>query len=401
MERFEIQPVLGPALPDVADFLHRWRNNQGVNAGVQNARQRAPKSALSIERRLRWLLVENPLATEGNTLGNCLRDRMGMIRGLNFCFPSAFLAGEQRLYGLCSGSFFVEPPARSMGFFLFKKYLSTPGYSFYFAATCNAKSEPLWRNLGGRAVPNSETEYILPLRLDVMIPAFVATRTSSEVASGIARIAGRCANPVLRFLARPSAHLTIEPCQDWEKLSELFRRHRSADSITTDRSPEFLQWRYGPASPLYPCDIYLFRDQQGNEGWFSLGNLIRRGVRGCFLLDAIWPKEKMSFRGIFHEIVRLASTRADAVFFRRQPGIQYREYSRWVLPHKLAAPRAFVLTPKGAPAIPLDSLDYDDSDYVAWRSHWSGAGEHAALSTSPLGATPSQSAKSPRPSLPL
>jgi hypothetical protein len=443
MERFEIQPVLSSALPDVADFLHRWRSNEGVDSPIQN-----------MERRLRWLLVENPAATEGSPLGYCLRDRSGVIRGLNLSFPSAFLAGNQRILGLCSGSFFVEPPARSMGFYLFKKYLGSPGYSFFYATTCNTSSAPLWQRLGGSAVPTSETEYILPLRLDVMMPAFVATRTSSEIASGIARLGGRCANPVLRLLTRPSAQLTIEPCQDWEKLSELFRRHRSASYMTSDRSAEFLQWRYGPASPLYPCGVYLFRDPQGNEGWFSLANLIRKGVRGCSLLDAIWPREQMSFSGIFQEALRLASTEADAIFFRRQPGLEYREYSRWVLRHRLAAPRAFVLTPKGELPMPLDSLDYDDSDYIAWKSSWTskklaqngarretlpdrsggarrtlcaskelaqngarhetvpdrsggarralcaGVEEHSALEPPPLGAAASRPAESPGPSLP-
>jgi hypothetical protein len=367
-ERFEIQPVLSSALLDVAAFLHRCRRDQAAGIAVHSPSQRVSESVLSIERRLGWLLVENPVAREDSVLGYCVRDRTGVIRGLNLCFPSAFLAGDQRLLGLCSGSFFVEPDARSMGFYLFKKYLSTPGYSFLFATTCNAYSEPLWRMLGGRAVPDSETEYILPLRLDVMIPAFVATRTSSEIASEIARIAGRCANPVLRFLTRPSAALTIEPCQDWEKLSELFHRHRSAN-ISTDRSPEFLRWRYGPASPVHPGGVYLFRDKQGNEGWFALGNLVRRHVRGPCLLDLIWPQGKVSFKEIFPEILRFAAAGADAFFFRRQPGLEYREYCPWAIPHRLEA-RTFVISPRGAPTMALDSLDYDDNDYVAWIFHW-------------------------------
>jgi hypothetical protein len=254
---------------------------------------------------------------------------------------------------------------------LFKKYLSIREYPFFFATTCNANSEPLWRKLGGEAIPNSEAEYILPLRLDVVIPAFVATRTTSEMASGMSRIAGRYANPVLRYLTRPSAQLTIEPCQDWEKLSELSRRHRSAESITSDRSAEYLQWRYGPASPLYPCGIYLFRDKQGNEGWFSLGNLIRGGIRGSFLMDAIWSQEKMSFKGIFQEMIRLAAgAGAEAIVFRRQPGLEDREYCRWVISRRLSTPRGFVITPKRAPRMALDSFYHDDSDYLAWTRRW-------------------------------
>ena len=333
------------------------------------------ETVLSIERRLRWLLIDNPVATTDSTLGYCLRDGPGVIRGLNLCFPVAFVSADKRLLGLCSGSFFVDPPARSLGFYLFKKYLSTPGYSFYFASTCNTSSSELWRRIGGRPVPNSETEYILPLRLDVVIPEFVAARTSSEVAARIARICGRSANPILRLLTRSSAKLAIEPCQDWEKLSELSRRHRPPDYITSDRSPALLQWRYGPGSPLYPCGVYLFRDELGNEGWFSLGDLPHgegRQFRESVLLDAIWPREQMSFKRIFREILRVTAASADAIIFRWQPGLDYSKYSRCVIPHKLGAPRAFVSVPKGAPRFPLDSLDYDDSDYVAWRFQWTG-----------------------------
>jgi|SRR5579863_165809 len=362
---FEIQPILSSALPDVAGFLHRWRSNQGGGATVLSDRKPVPESSLSIERRLRWLLVENPIANEGSPLGYCVRDRTGAVRGTNLCFPSAFLAGDQRLLGLCSGSFFVEPGVQSMGFWLFRKYLSSPGYSFFFATTCNANSEPLWRMLGGRAVPHSETEYILPLRLDVMLPALVAARTSSGIASGMARIAGRAANPVLRFLTRRPASLSIEPCGDWEKLSALFRRHRPVNYITSDRSADFLRWRYGPASPFYPCGAWLFRDRDGNEGWFCLGNLIRGGVRGAFLLDAVWPRTKMSFGKIFREVLCVASAGADVFVFRRRPGLEYRDYSRWAIPRGLGA-RTFVISPKGAPLVTPEALDPDDNDYVAW-----------------------------------
>jgi hypothetical protein len=370
MARFELQPVVRAALPDVAAFLHRWRNSQ-----AEGSPDRKPfgETVLDIQRRLKWLLVDNPLATADATLGYCLRDGEGVVRGINLCFPAAFLRADKRLLGLCSGSFFVEPAARSLGFYLFKKYLSTPGCSFHFASTCNAGSGELWRMVGGCPVPNSETEYILPLRLDVMIPAFVAARTASGAAAGIARICGRGANPILRFLTRPSAELAIAPCQDWEKLAELSRRHRPPGHITSDRSPAFLRWRYGPGSPAYPCGVYVFRDQMGHEGWFALGKLSHGDggqFRASVLLDAIWPRERMSFGPIFREILRVAAGSADALFFRWQPGLNYSKYSRFVIPHKLGAPRAFVSLPKGAPRFPLDSLDYDDSDYIAWKFQW-------------------------------
>jgi len=366
---FELQPIRHSALPDVADFLHRW-----YNGGAKGSPSRlAGEAADSIERRLRWLLIENPVTTPNSPLGYCLRDDLGVMRGLDLCFPVAYLSSEKRILGLCSGTFFVEPAVRSLGFYLFKKCLSTPGYSFYFASTCNTNSSELWRSIGGSPIPNSETEYILPIRLDVVIAAYVAYRTSSQVAARIASTCSRSANPILRFLTRPSAKLTIAPCQDWEKLSELSRRHRSPDHITSDRSPALLQWRYGSGSPSHPCGVYLFRDALGNEGWFSLGHLTR-GEGGQFrssvLLDAIWPRHQMSYRDLLEEILRVSVGTADALSFRWQPGLDPSEIRRCVFPRKLATPRAFVRVPKGAPSFPLASLDYDDSDYIAWAFPW-------------------------------
>jgi hypothetical protein len=364
MERFELQPVVRATLPEVAVFLQRWR---------KDAETGQAETIHSIERRLRWLLIDNPVAVAETVLGHCLRDDLGVIRGLNLCYPAAFVSANQKLLGLCSGSFFVEPEARSLGFYLFKNYLRTPGYSFYFASTCNTISGELWKSIGGCQVPNSEIEYILPLRLDAVIPAYVAARTSSQAAAGIARLCGRGANPILRFLSRPTAKLLVEPCQDWEKLSELARRHRSPRHITSDRSPALLEWRYGPGSPSYPCGVYLFRDEAGNEGWFSLADLSHgqgSKIREAVLLDAIWPQAGTSHKSLFQQILSVAVDTADAISFRWQPGLDYDEYRRFVIAHKLSAPRAFVSVPKNAPRLPLDSFDYDDSDYIAWRFQW-------------------------------
>src|SRR5207237_1273448 len=108
--------------------------------------------------------------------GFCIRDHLGIIQGLTLCFPAAFLTADERIVGLCSSDFFVDLGARTSGFYLFKRYLSSPGYSFFFTTTCIANSAALWEKLGGRAVPNSELEYILPLRLDTLLPALLAGR---------------------------------------------------------------------------------------------------------------------------------------------------------------------------------------------------------------------------------
>jgi hypothetical protein len=161
-------------------------------------------------------------------------------------------------------------------------------------------------------------------------------------------------------LLKKRSELIIEPCQDWQKLSELFQRHRSKDWITADRSAEFLAWRYGKDSPHDSSHTFLFRDKLGNEGWFSLGNITRgrRGqIRGAVLLDAIWPREKMRFRDIFPAIVQSVSANADAIFFRPRPGLDYAECSRWIIPRRWDTPQVFAISRKGDPLLPAASLD--------------------------------------------
>jgi hypothetical protein len=364
MERFEIQPVFSSTLPEAARFLHR---QLGEPANRRSFQSLGREDGLSLEERLRWLLLGNPLTRDDSHHGYCVRDTSGIVRGLTLCFPSAFLAGNQRILGLGSGSLFVELQARTAGFYLFKKYLSSPGYSFFFSTTCNPNSAALFRQLGGSPVSNSTPEYVLPIKLDTLLPALVAGKTMNGTLSAIARLAGRCANPILRLFERQSAELSIAPCRDWRKLSDLFRRYRPKDRITTDRSVEFLQWRYGQHADLYPSGVYLFRDKRGNEGWFSLGTMIRgrRGqIRGSVLLDAIWPREKMSFGEVFPAILQMVTPHADALFFWPRPGLDYSECSPWIIPRRWASPSVFAITRKSDPRLDVASLDlaYADGD---------------------------------------
>ena len=362
MERFEIQPVLASKLPEVADFLHLQTSAQKADS---SAIQSIQETSLSEEMRLRWLLLENPVATEETPLGFWVRDPSGAIRGITLCFPGAFLAGEQRILGLFSGGFYVEQRARTMGFHLFRKYLSSPAYPLFLSTTCNANSAALWAAMGGWPVPNSEREHIVPLRLDALLPALLRDGATAGAASVVARLAGRCGNPILRFIRKRSEGPTIEPCQDWPKLAELFRRHRSQRWIVTDRSAEFLQWRYGQNSDPHPSGVYLFRDKCGNEGWFSLGSMIRgRGgrIRGAVLLDAILPRGKISFREIFPAIVRLVADHADLISFRPGPGLDYGECNTWIVSHRWPGPCAFAVSRLAFPGSAVAAIDLVPAD---------------------------------------
>jgi hypothetical protein len=366
MKEIGIEPVFPPALPEIAEFLFAQR---AAEAATLSGGQISLERPADIGRRLQWLLLDNPSARHGEPIGLCLRDGEGVIRGLNLCFPASFSLGNKKIAGLGSGSFFVDPNVKSLGFFLFRKYLACPGYAFYFATTCNAASAPLWKALGGRDVMRSEVEFVIPLQLDSMAALWVARKNAGGFATEIARWGGRCASPMLNIVARPRVHFDIKPCHDWEKLADLSRRCTSQQTLTSDRSADLLRWRYGPSSPMRNSTIYLISDSRGNEGWFALSDTPPRApgkVRGCTLLDAIWPEAEINFRDILPRIAEVAPAAAEAVFIRCRADQDLAKAWRWFVLRRLAVPRAYVITAKGNTSLDVHSLDYDDNDYVAW-----------------------------------
>ena len=350
--RFEIQPLDDEALPEVATFLDRWRSDGDHGPPGPRPDQAASSST---ERRLQWLLIDNPLRSDADR-GFCIRDGAGGMAGLLLSFPGAFRAGERRLLGLGSGSYFVEPRARTLGFYLFKRHLARRGYAFFFSTTCNAESGGLWRLLGAEAVPDCDAEYVLPLDLEVVLPAFLGGRTSLAWAAELARLSGRWANGVGRLIARRSSAPPSEPCRDWEKLAELSRRHRPPQWITTDRTAAFLEWRYGTGSPHHACEVRLFRDPRGNEGWFVLGDTIRGDIHGRVLLDATWPRDTLGFDQVLAAIAH-AVPDAHAIYFRPRPGVDHGALGGRIIRRRREPPSVFAIAGHALAPARVSTLD--------------------------------------------
>jgi hypothetical protein len=367
MQRFEIQPILLSDLPELAGFLNRWQMNS--RDGII-----ATSNVSGIERRLRWLLEDNP-ADSRTGHGYCVRDRSGAIRGADIAFPWTFVANGVRLTGCCSGAFFVEPAARALGAFLFKKVLNTEGSSFFFATTCNLESGPIWKAVGGQALPNHDREYLFPFKLDVVLKAALETRP--RLVAGAAVRSARLLNPVAQILARRSTRLDISQSCDWEKLSALFYQHSQPNLLTTDRTPCWLEWRYGKRGPN-SARVYTFRGERGHEGWFALGQSVRGSsgqVRGQMLLDAVWPSQSLSFENIFPAILRTAALEGDALFLQPRARVDYARCSRLIL-SRSTPPRVFVATQKARiiPALSSFDLVAADGDSAFSISDWPMAG---------------------------
>jgi hypothetical protein len=363
MEKFEIQAISTQTITEVASFLHRWHGDTNSHASAQGT---IPQECERLKKHLHWLLLENPLAASSPQHGFCARNASGVIVGLLLCFPNAFIVEDSRLLGSCGGSFFVEQSARIQGFYLFKKYLNDSSCDFYFGTTCNANSGALWKKLGGLPVPRSEKTYIVPVNFEAVLPAFIATKTSSKLATRAAGALGYLATELTKLASGRARDFAVEPCQDWQKLSEIFLRHRPPSCITTYRSPEFLKWRYGPGSPNPNAETCSFRDKRGNEGWFVIAENLggRTGqMRGALLLDAVWPHDKIEFKQLLQAVLRRPMVRtADALFLHQRLGVNYGQCRALIIPRTLPAPRAFEITRKGLPPIDVSKLDLVPAD---------------------------------------
>ena len=343
-KRFEIQPLHADALDDAAAYLGRRRPRVDGTSWAQH---------------LRWLLVDNPLAASAPDHGLCVRDSAGVIAGLDLAFPAAFRSGETRLLALGSGGYFVEPDARTLGFYLFKRHLQSPGVAFFFATSCNAASGALWQALGACGAAECDVEYVVPLDLGMVLAASLETRSANGLAVMAGRLAGRCATAVRAMLSR-ATDVTAEPCRDWDKLAALARRHQPERWITAERSAAYLRWRYGRRSPNHAAELGVLRDRRGNEGWFALQPTVRgerTRVRGRLLLDAVWPRDRMSIRDIVTAVARFAERDADAIYVRPRPGVDYDACRPWIIRRRREPPPVFAVAARGHAPLTPSSLD--------------------------------------------
>jgi hypothetical protein len=78
-------------------------------------------------------------------------------------------------------------------------------------------------------------------------------------------------------------------------------------------------------------------------------------------MDAVWPRETMSFQDIFPAIVQVAAIQSDAIFFQPRPCVDYGQCSRWIVARR-TPPRIFAVPPKGGGPLMLSLFDLVPAD---------------------------------------
>ena len=107
-----------------------------------------------------------------------------------------------------------------------------------------------------------------------------------------------------------------------------------------------------------------------------MANIFRgrnREIRGCVVLDVVWPREKIRFRDIVSAILQRVPEATDAVFFGPRPGLDYAECRQWITPRKREAPAVWAVGRKGGESLDVSLLDLviADGDSACWFPHQS------------------------------
>lgn len=356
MTNYEIQPVTERELTEVAQFLSPWWNE---HRAALNRMEPA-----EIGKHLKWRLADNPAARGDPQIGYCARNKNGRIVGTILFIPGEFRLDRRKLTGLCGSSLVVEPPPRMLGFFLFHRFLRTPGYDFCFGTTNNIKAGALWKKLGGHAVTESQYEYLLPFRLGSLLECAAESRNWSRFAASVLRVAGSRMMPLLWY-KRNGHSLSVKPCHDWDRLAYLAEMHRNPGVLTAERSGEVLQWRYESSPSCSAKEIYSFRSRTGAEGWFSLCETRRgkgRQFHAMMLMDLVWPRRRVDLAEILSAIADCCAGCADALVVPGREQISS-ELGRFrMIRRKFPEPRGYVLASDGSGEALAGVADFVGSD---------------------------------------
>ncbi len=340
MASYAFKPIFEDDLPEVAAFLYEQQSATSREDWSQ-ARPQGDD--------LQWMTC-NPDHRPEMPFGETLRTADGKIAGMIIAVPRPYRLGDTTLVGLAAGDFYIDAAARMQGFFMLRRYFKLQHGDFWFANSCNRQSGPLWAKCGAMLVPESDVEYVFPLKLGPLAEELAIRKQWPGAVRRLLGSLGPGAD-IIAALRIPGNRFQISYCSDLEKLSELAARCRNPRLLQPDRSVAHLKWQYGDP-PETPQDgqtrqIFTFSDRSGAEGWFALG-FDRRGredqIRTARLLDAVWPEDRLSFTAVLPAVIAAARGNIDLVSIRGRVGLKLNENARGFRRRRLLAPEAFLLS---------------------------------------------------------
>jgi GNAT superfamily N-acetyltransferase len=295
-------------IPDVAAFLAR--QTRPGEAIVSNL--------MAPERRLRWLLLENPCRSNDIPLGWKIRNETGVVVGAAICIPFHVGAGEFSAVALMFAKFFVDPDYRGMGLGIFMRFVREGRRFPLFCASTNAKSGELFSRMGGTIIPGMDHTMLGIRRPKPLIEEWIYRRTGRPALAKILSIPAVLA-PGRNSQRRRNGSAELRRLQNIDEIAAV-GLSTTANILGVVRDRDYLQWRY--LSGERATDIYSFRNG-GDVARLVVVEEIRSGHRGQIrvlnILDIFPPTNAESAPLLASALAAQYEIRFDVIWFRSQP----------------------------------------------------------------------------------
>lgn len=257
------------------------------------------REAMPAERRLRWLLLENPVREADVPLGWTVRTAEdGRIVGALVCVPFRVGIGGVTTTAVMSCKFFVDEAFRGVGVAPFRAYLKLGRRFPLFCTSANAASGELFRGAGAYVVGGSDHAMLLVARHGPVVEEWVYRRIGrrggmARVLAGPAWLKPRRRSPV------GSSQGVLRKLSSAEEATALAVPATIATAVAVVRDEAYLRWRYFPGDSRK--DVYAFT-APGAAARLVVVNQVSSGHRGQIrvlnVLD-VWPPLDAGSAGAF------------------------------------------------------------------------------------------------------
>ena len=272
-------------------------------------------SPMSPERRLRWLLLQNPARTPEVPLGWCIRDAGRRVVGALLCVPFRVAARGVTRTALMSCKFFVDELYRGAGLVPFRSYLKLGRQYPLFCTSANAVSGELFAGAGGYAIAGTDHTMLGVGRHAPLAEEWLFRRTGRPELSRVAALPARLLPR--RSIGRGEGEL--RPLASVEEVVAL-DLPPPGDAIAVVRDLSYLRWRYFSGESAN--EVLCFRGI-GAAARMVVVNQVRSGhrsqIRVLNVLDVWPPLDADSAPPLVRLLGQRYHGRFDALWLRSQP----------------------------------------------------------------------------------
>lgn len=321
-------------ISDVAAYLARQ-----ARAGEATTTQGLPP-----ERRLRWLLLENPARVDDVPLGWCIRDAAQCVIGTLLCVPFRVAARDVTRTALMSCKFFVDEPYRGAGLVPFRDYLKLGRQYPLFCTSANAVSGELFAGAGGNVIAGTDYTMLGVARYAPLTEEWAFRKTGRPALSRITALP-------IGLLPRRKLGRSDGEMRPLTSVADVMALDLAppGDAVAVVRDVPYLRWRYFSAESA--STVLCFRGC-GAGPRMVVVNQVRWGhrsqIRVLNVLD-VWPPLDADTAPSFVQLLWARHEGAfDALWLRSQPPEAEADLRRFgFMRHRFPAPLGWCLDSSG------------------------------------------------------